>query len=106
MDDIWRCKKQGCNGALGEILRDKQGRVTWLRVGRVRLSAGWVDCPKCGRSRFWISPDGKAKVTRVARVAKVARWSGTNCDCGSGLCPVCNPVRVANMVYGAGSKHE
>ncbi len=94
-DDVWRCKHKGCGGTLGEILRNKQGRVTWLRVGRTRLSVGWVDCPKCGRSRFWISPEGKGKA-RVAKVAKVARvTSGAiDCDCGSGLCPVCNPVRV------------
>ncbi len=63
MRDNWRCKHDGCGGVLGEILRDKRGRVTWLLVGSVRLSSGWVDCPKCGRRTFWISPDDSVRVT-------------------------------------------
>lgn len=75
VSDVWRCKHDGCGAELGKILRNKQGRVTWLRVGRSRMSQGWLDCPKCGRSTFWFSPEMK-------RMGE------------------CNSVRVTNRVSG------
>ena len=74
MNDDWRCLARGCDGKLGTILRDRRGSVTWLQVGAVRLSQGWVDCPVCGKPRFWISPGETKRV---------------ECDCGSSVCPVC-----------------
>ncbi len=56
--EVWRCQYSGCYGSVGEVLRNKKGEVTWLKVGSgAKMSVGWSDkCPDCGRRSLWISP--------------------------------------------------